>query len=732
MAQIFDKDPNSNDYFFITSLDDNTFKAGKNSFVVNCTPRVLVGQELDVRAYDADGNPLAVAEIEIGPEGIEGAEFMETYIVNVPATTPVGIGSLEIRAQGIDVGYYTGSYAFFRGEAYPTTGTERLPLIQAPRGVAPFPKEEILWTRNILLDPRSRSESEVRFFDFPAINTKPQIYNAPEYPVAAYYLATGSCSGIAVFPKNNANRNFDYANRSPLYQLFFATGSKFAYTMEGENIRIKNPYVKSFTYANYSNNQITYNGILKTDFIANIQKVVNDTTLLLDIPFATVSDLVTRINEDSPYNKNNLVNPLGYNISDDPQKQTMYFKKNVYVLSIGQADYEVIYKNVPTMLTQSLVSGSTTPARKSLLEVEFNNLRSYSGDVSAYKIYGHSMNTPESKTLLAEGRVEPEENIATTNFNNGLYSNAGHFYNQAHTNRFWLTSSAAVTFTQTNEGLISGVHVGHAANSTQADYIIFKDDTTGTARSASYMTYNVGNHSYWYATTDAFVNAGPMPSSSFESIANIPLLSPYGGAQENLLNGTRHDSNPIKLRKSTMYQFSMLVQPFSSNTTAAQLYVYFISGQNKKQVAIIDSNFKFITDELYSSTFFSDITQFGTIIFVPVAGNWHISQVSLKPYQSTDYSIDSFSAKVPFPTFVKNELYEVEVELYDARGKLAYGAGSYSFNYNKVYSPLKKQFFVNPLGIIANGGGGGDDTILYDGGNAFTTVFSSTLDGGGS
>ena len=731
MAQILDKDPNSNDYFFITSLTDNTFKAGKNSFVVNCTPRVLVGQALDVRAYDASGAPLVVAKVEIALAGIETAEFMETYIVNVPATVKSGIGLLEIRAQAIDLGFYTGSFAFFQGEAYPTTGTERLPLIKVPTGATAFPQEEVMWSRNILLDTRNKADSEIRFYDFPSIAVKPQIYNSPAYPIASYYLATGSCSGIAVFPKNNATRDFDYTNQRPLYQLYFSSGTKFAQTMEGEKIRIKTPYVKSFTYANYSNNQITFNGLLHTDFIATIEKVVNDTTLLLDIPFATVSDLVTRANEDSPYAKNNLVDPTGYNISDDPQKQTMYFKKNFYVLSIGQADYEVIYKNIPTMLTQSLVSGSATPARKSVLEVEFNNLRTYCGHLDSYKIYGRTLNTPESMTLLVEGKVVPEENISTTNFNNGLFHEAGKFYDQTHVNRFWLTSSVATVFSQSNAGLISGVRVGHAANSAQTDYVIFKDDTTGPARTTGYINYNIGNHSYWYATTEAFLNSAAMPSSSFDTIDNIPMLTPYGGAQENLINGDRHDSNPIKLRKSTMYQFSMLVKPFNSNTAASMLAVYFVSGQNRKQIATIDSTFKSITDELYTSTFFSDITQFGTIQIVPVSGDWYISQVSLKPYQAIDYSIDSFRAVLPFPTFVKNELYEVEVELYDPQGKLAYGAGSYGFNYNTVYAPLKKQFFVNPLGIINNGGGGGGGDINWDGGNAFTTEFSSTVDGGG-
>ena len=136
-------------------------------------------------------------------------------------------------------------------------------------------------------------------------------------------------------------------------------------------------------------------------------------------------------------------------------------------------------------------------------------------------------------------------------------------------------------------------------------------------------------------------------------------------------------------------------------------------------IGLIDSTFKYQTDELYEFSFFSDSEKYGTIIFVPVIGNWYISAVSLKPYENLDYSIDSFAAKIPLPNSVRNELFELEVELYDEYGRLAYGDGSYTFIHNKIFSPLKKQIFVDPLGIItvAGSGGGGVGGDI-DGGGA--------------
>jgi hypothetical protein len=730
MAQITDTDPNSNDYFFVTGLVDNTFKAGKNSFIINATNLILVSKPVSVNFYDADRNSIVVREIDPAKTGgIELAKFGDVYVVNIPSTSTMGIGKLEVKGTGIDVGLYTGSIAFFNNKAYPVSDTQRLPLIKAP-SLASFPEINVLWTRNILIDPESKTQSEIRFFDYPYINVEPKIYNAPDYPVASYRIASGSCSTIAVVPKNNAARP-TYTADNPIYQLYQSSGDKFTSSMEGEKIRIKNPYVRNFTYANLSNNQIKYEGVLNTDFIATIDRVVNETTLLLNIPFATVSDLIDRTNEDSIYNKSNLVDINGYTVNDDPQKQTTFFKKNFYVLSIAKAEYEIIHKSIPTSLAASVITGSTVVAKKSIVDIEFNNLRAYCGNVASYKVYKKSLNSPESKTLVIDGKVEADEHIVSNNFNNGLYNKAGYFFDQPHVDRFWLKSGSP-TFTQDNTVLIDGVSVGHSGNSAQTDYIIFKDDTTGAARSANYIDYNLVDKSYWYAKSDAFLNSATFPTASYDNIANAPILSSYSNSQENLLSGAVHDSNPIKLRKSTLYKFSMRVRPSSGNSTESKLYVYFIGGTYKKLIGLIDSTFKYQTDELYELPFFSDSEKYGTIIFVPVIGNWYISAVSLNPYENLDYSIDSFAAKIPLPNSVRNELFELEVELYDGHGRLAYGDGSYTFIYNKIFSPLKKQIFIDPLGIITVAGSGGVGSGDVDGGSAIGGGFGNDINGLGA
>jgi hypothetical protein len=698
-------DSNSQNTYFILSNFKDTLKSGKNSFIVNPTNLVLPDADITLTAYDVDGNVLSSGIVR--PTSAKYNEVTDSgklYYVNIPATTPSGVGRLEIQSVGLDIGNYTGRIAYFRGNGYKIDKNQRTPLIQSP-SPTPLSKVNVLWSANVLIDPTKKTDTEVRFFDSPYIEVTPEIYDCPIYPTSSYFLSSGSFSSIAILPKNNADGDFDYQYDKPIYQLYWKGGAKFSSSMENEQVRIKSPTVKKFTYTNYTNNQIQYEGLLSTDFIAKIDSVVNDTTILLDIPFSTVSELINRSNQDSSYDKNNLVNIKGYGTSNDPLKQTVHHKKNFYILSIDGGEFEIIHKNIVTQLPRAIASGSAF-YKKSIIDIDFNNLRVLCGDLNNYKIYGRSLNSPETKTLICEGKIKPTNLISTTNFDNGLYNNPGEFYNPSHVSKYWLVQGSC-GFSQTNQVFVDGVTVSHTGNENQSDYVIFKDDTS-TGRTATYISYTLLPNSYWYGKSDAFINFASYPSASYFGLDNAPELMPYTYSQENLIDGDIHDSNPIRLKGNSLYEFSINVKPAAENTADSTLYVYFVSGDDKIKIATIDDTFRFGAGQRYKSTFFSDIERYGTIILVPVSGTWSISKLKLSSYQALDYSVDNFKIKIPLKATLNNELFEIEAELYDSACRLAYGEDSYTFVYNQKFLPLKKQIFLDPYGITlisATGGG---------------------------
>ena len=703
---IIDADYNSNTYFFLTNFSD-VLKAGKNSFIINPTPYVVPNANIVVKAYDTANNELPCGEIK--PTNALFSEQTNTgkfYYVNVFEGAANGFGRLEIRSTGVSLdNNFNGIIAYYNGLAYAVPSNTRLPLTQAPAS-SPLPQTEVVWSRNVLIDTTKKTDSEVRFFDTPFIRVRPEIYSSPLYPTGSYRLATGNFSSVAVNPKHNANGDYDYQFDEALYQLYWQSGTKFSSIMEGGQVRIKNPTVTKFKYSEY---QDLYQGVLNTDFIAKIKKVVNEDSILLDIPFATVSELITRTNEDSPYAKNNLVKLKGYTVSDDPTSQTVFHKNNFYILSITNGEFEIFYNDIPVELPRADPSGSGYLT--SLLNIEFNNVRALCGALDSYKIYGRSLNSPESKALLMEGKIEPDQVIRTNKFDNALRGNPAHFYSQAVMNKHWFIKGAC-SLSQDNSVLIDGAIISHAANSSLADYVIYKDNTDAASQNDTYVSYNILPNSYWYANADAFVNYKALPTASYNATSSIASISSYGASQENLLSGTAHDCNSIKLRANTLYKFSMNVKAAGNNSNAAKLYIYYISGEYKKMIGYIDSSYNYGANTAYQNTFFSDTETFGTILLVPVLGSWHISSPNIEPYMSKDYSIDSFAIKVPIRTYVPNEYYEIETELYDAQNRLAYGRNSYTFTYNKRFMPLKNNVFMDPTGTVM--------TIILDGGSSST------------
>ena len=207
-------------------------------------------------------------------------------------------------------------------------------------------KVPVSWTRNILIDPSQNTITPVSFFGLPYINVTPEIYGLTHYSTGSYVLGTGSFYSVAVYPKNNYNGDYSDQFAQTTYQIFLKAGTPFSSSMQGEKIRLNNVSVKSFTYTNQTGNNLTYVGALNTDFVATIKQVINDSTLLLDVPFSTVADVVKVINQDSEYAKNNLVEMEAYTPNDNPAKQSVSYKKNFYVLSLDNGQFEVIYNSV--------------------------------------------------------------------------------------------------------------------------------------------------------------------------------------------------------------------------------------------------------------------------------------------------------------------------------------------------------------------------------------------------
>ena len=85
-------------------------------------------------------------------------------LTKIPDNTEPGFGYIEITAQGVDLGTYTGRFAYYNNVPYKISDNQLLPLIQAPNS-DPLPTGTVTWRQNIAIDTNFSTKSQVRFFD---------------------------------------------------------------------------------------------------------------------------------------------------------------------------------------------------------------------------------------------------------------------------------------------------------------------------------------------------------------------------------------------------------------------------------------------------------------------------------------------------------------------------------------------------------------------------------------
>ena len=267
MATIIDTDPQSNDYFYITELPE-TFGGGKNSFIVNTTNRVLPNSSIIVLVFDSAGNqlPTKIARAQNSRFGGE-TKLGTIYTTEVGSDVAAGFGRIEIQGVAVDLGEYTGSFAYLNGKAYATTPETALPL-SAPPSQITFGTTKVIWARNILIDPSQLTTTSTTFFDVPVIEVSSDIYAIPQYPSASYVVSTGAFSSTAVAPRHNTTGDYDSQFVDTTYQINLLSGTPFSSSMVGEKIRLKNVVAQVFTYSNNTISTLSYSGPLNTDFIA--------------------------------------------------------------------------------------------------------------------------------------------------------------------------------------------------------------------------------------------------------------------------------------------------------------------------------------------------------------------------------------------------------------------------------------------------------------------------------
>jgi hypothetical protein len=525
-------------------------------------------------------------------------------------------------------------------------------------------------------------QSSISIFDPPELSVESRIYSLMHRPLCGNKLESGSFYGVAVNPTHGTKISSAPANTE--YSIFSKSGASFSSSMVGALIRFSNLDIDSLSYASKNGKSSTFVGTTNTDFIAKIKEVNTSTSLRIDKPIviSNVSLETGAKREDSPYFEN---------------------FEEYYVTNIKNGSYEIVHS---PRIDTSLMTNSLRVS--SLVSLTFKNLK-VSSSPDTFRILKRSSNTPESFVTMATGRVEPKELFLTNNANVD-FINGGKFYTSLHAQTYWLASSG-LTYTHTPTILIDSItlNTAGAANDSETAYVIYKENSGEVGRNSTYVPNTYITSSAWYTSPQLFPNFEKEPNTYYSCSVASPRLLPYTSSIEVVNNGAILNSNPLKLLKNTLYQFSIdwaNIKPIDSDYKVS---IYFVTttiqgSTQKLLLGELDKDTATTYNGTYINKFYANKTMFGTVIIVPKRINTiAIANVSMKAYKDINYALDSFIVDIPFTPLLQNEKIEIIGELFDS-------VGSY------CAEPIKTHLYADPQGWTEQLVGTVIGDILIDGG----------------
>ena len=717
MTTQYDNSYDANDYFFVSGIDNCTFRAGRNSFIVNQSAKVKETiTTSNITVYDPNGSRLnvynlipAASTIQSNREGSARA-----FGVLVYPSTPIGVGRIEITAKALN-SETTDAPGLKDDQRFPSG-------VYSNNGSAIT--NQVVWAKAVYFAPQTHNTSDARFFTFPELHASTEVYDV-RIRNGCPLTVTGTCRTDAVTPKHGDLADIDYQSTDIRYVLTKSTGPSFDSAMVGALIRLTDVNVSMQSYIGTNGSKKTFDGIITTDFIGKVRSVLNTNTLLLDRPLVVSNTILdgaksesspyledngTDIKRFDPFNETDLyattANSSGVQQTQTNQVYSSGFlgnghRKNFYVIGIRSATFTITYLPRTTSWSSSglsYVNGNPAEFSKRvcMAKLSLSNLRTTTGAPERFRVYQRSLNIPESQRCIAEGYLAPRELLFDWTAGEDV-SWLGKFYDQSFANTYWL--SHGVTMTHSSETLIDSVTVsGAGSNISEESYIILKANRSEPSRTNQYVQSVPQNGSWFETTQQTFTNFSVEPNTNYACAVGSPYLSSI----EVVKSGTIYNSNFVKLAKNTMYELSFDYASLVQITDAYEFIVYFMTTYNGRtdrvRLGLLNTRTtRGFKAGHYSGKVFIGRTMYGTIQLVPKnLTSLAVANISLKPFSDASYPMDSAELLIPLDVRVKNERFEITVELIGNDGKVLYGESSNAFGNNTALMPLRDVVVADP------------------------------------
>ena len=346
---LVDENPLS-DYFRITELKE-TFTGGKNGFLIEGSEFLKETTEVKIELLDVEGNPIYFEPGNGIPEYYEGTSKLIS--VHIYDDTPIGLGKITILGELKN---------WINDE---DDGTRTVPIPQEWEGVY-----NVKWEKNFKVNKNLPNEDVVRFYKRPQVSVDELV--KPIFTKSVNQVTdTGTVNGIPQLPNEGTDLTNYRAGTS--YKLVRNDG---LWDIDvDENII-----------------DVTVNGKL---YSPKIVEVLNDTELLVDIPFT---------------NDNNIVE------------------------SFSSQPYSITYTDFQNeTVGESALTGS-------FAKIDITQLKTFVGDVARVKVFRKSRSSANDFQFVQESRLESTELLRDITTTENTELSYGRF-DQSNLSNYWLTSS---------------------------------------------------------------------------------------------------------------------------------------------------------------------------------------------------------------------------------------------------------------------------------------------------
>ena len=376
-----------------------TFPGGKTAFRINGSPYLKVGTEIKVEILDEERNVIYTEY----PKYLEGSSRLVSVYIYPDAL--YGAATLTIVGEAA----FTPDPSDLNEPIYISRRYNKVPFDW--RGVY-----NVRWSRQILVDPKLRNDSKIRFYVPPKVDAQ-ELYTP-------YLLRTYTTSSNPEYISYSTGKIAGRVAGSD-YTLTLTGGGSFRREMIGAELSVNSPsgYQQSYT--------------------TKIKDVINSTSALAKTPYQNTASL--------PYV------PRYLKSRETAQEEALGIPTTTMYQTFGDSDYTIRYESEPTY--------SETQDYKSFARIHINDMDTFSGDVYTVKLFMKYVGSNRGYEPIGDIILESQD-LMIDSASANLDTRYGYFYTQDTIDTYWTSSrqgtDTPVTLTHNSLKMLDTMYINGA------------------------------------------------------------------------------------------------------------------------------------------------------------------------------------------------------------------------------------------------------------------------------